>query len=147
MNFAKTDTIQVTPKLTIPLAEVELHAIRSAGVGGQKVNKVSSAIHLRFDISTSSLPEHIKARLLRLHDRRVSREGIVVIKAQEYRTQAKNRQAALERLGDLIRRATAECRQRVPTCPTRAARQKRLEVKCHRSRLKKRRRPVTVELE
>ena len=93
----------MTDSFTVPPNEIELTAVRAQGAGGQNVNKVSSAIHLRFDIRGSSLPEHIKLRLLDLSDSRVTRDGVVVIKAQEYRTQDMNRAAALARLDELIR--------------------------------------------
>lgn len=136
MDTDETNILRIAHGLWIPLEEVELSAIRSSGAGGQNVNKVSSAIHLRFDIAASSLPGHIKARLLRLHDRRVSREGIVVIKAQRHRTRERNRQAALERLRELVQSAATGRRQRLPTQPGRAARQKRMDDKAHRGRIK-----------
>jgi ribosome-associated protein len=94
--------LQVSKNISLPLGEIEISAIRSQGAGGQNVNKVASAIHLRFDIPASSLPEHYKARLLNLRDRRITTEGVVVIKSQEHRSQERNREEALDRLRSLI---------------------------------------------
>lgn len=116
--------------------QVTVSAVRAQGAGGQNVNKVSSAIHLRFDIKASDLPDELKQRLLELPDRRVSRDGVIVIKAQAHRTQALNRDAALARLNDLVASAAIELPPRVATRPTRAARRRRVDAKVKRGQIK-----------
>jgi ribosome-associated protein len=133
----------ITPTISLPDDEINISAIRSQGAGGQNVNKVSSAIHLRFDINASSLPERYKQRLLSLRDRRISKEGVIVIKAQKYRTQEKNREDALERLQELIKNATVEQKVRRPTKPTKGSQRRRLDGKSLRSKTKALRRSVT----
>ncbi len=132
----ETTNLQISSLVSIPLAEIELTAIRAAGPGGQHVNKVSSAIHLRFDISASSLPEFHKERLLNLSDQRVSGEGVIVIKAQRFRSQEKNREEALSRLADLIRKAVVTEKKRRPTKPSRASKRRRLDSKTKRGKTK-----------
>jgi len=122
--------------------EVEFIAIRAQGAGGQNVNKVSNAIHLRFDIVASSLPDEIKARLLRLSDQRVSSDGVVVIKSQEHRSLVRNREEALARLRELIAQAAFTPRQRRATKPTRSSQKKRVESKVKRGLVKAQRRRV-----
>jgi len=121
---------------TILPDEVEITAIRAQGAGGQNVNKVSSAIHLRFDVGNSSLPEDIKTRLLALRDHRITRDGVIVIKAQEYRSQEQNRIVAFERLAEMVDSVSVAPRARVATRPTRASRLRRLEGKTRRSEIK-----------
>jgi ribosome-associated protein len=128
--------LQISRHVAIPDEEIDLSAIRAQGAGGQNVNKVSSAIHLRFDINASSLPDDYKQRLLQLRDRRISKEGVIIIKAQQYRTQEKNRQAALDRLQELIKTVSVVPKARKPTRPTRNSQKRRMDSKTQRGKTK-----------
>ncbi|MDT8451458.1 MAG: alternative ribosome rescue aminoacyl-tRNA hydrolase ArfB [Gammaproteobacteria bacterium] len=128
--------LSINNHIAIPDNEIEISAIRSQGAGGQNVNKVSSAIHLRFDIKASSLPDVYKQRLLALRDHRITKDGIVIIKAQQSRSQDKNREAALKRLQALIQKALVTPKKRKATKPSKASRAKRMDSKTNRGRAK-----------
>lgn len=128
--------LRISSNVSLPMEDIDITAIRAQGAGGQHVNKVSSAIHLRFNIAASSLPEFYKLRLTQQRDSRISSDGVVVIKAQRFRSQDKNRQDALERLKDLICSAAATQKARRPTKPTRSSKKKRMDGKTRRGQVK-----------
>lgn len=135
--------LQISQTLIIPAHELEISAVRSQGAGGQNVNKVATAIHLRFNIGASSLPNIYKERLLKLNDQRITKEGVIVIKATEYRSQEQNRESALKRLQCLIKSAVVIPRKRKPTQPSRSSKRKRLDSKNKRGQIKEMRGKVT----
>ena len=136
------DYLSIRPGLSIPIDEIGMEAMRAQGAGGQNVNKVASAIHLRFDINASSLRQEDKALLLTQSDRRLSKEGVLIIKAQRFRTQDKNRVDALDRLAEWIRQGLVQEKKRVATKPSLASKRRRLEAKQKRSAIKRMRTKV-----
>jgi ribosome-associated protein len=134
--------LHISSHIVIPDSEIDIHAMRSQGAGGQHVNKVASAVHLRFDIGASSLPPFCKEELLKLRDSRISDDGVITIKAQQYRSQEQNREDALDRLRALIQRVAVPRKKRKATKPTHTSKQRRLESKAKRGKLKALRRTL-----
>ncbi|MEO3704042.1 alternative ribosome rescue aminoacyl-tRNA hydrolase ArfB [Trichormus azollae] len=135
--------LQITNRTTIPISEISISAIRSQGAGGQNINKVATAIHLRFDINASSLSPLYKERLLNLGDQRITKDGIIIIKAQQHRTQEQNKEDALNRLQTLIKSITITPAKRKPSKPTRRAKKKRIDSKTKRGEIKALRGKIT----
>ncbi len=147
-NAAMSETLIITPDLVIPLREISFSFVRASGPGGQNVNKVATAVQLRFDAAGSpSLPDAVRERLLRIARTRINREGFLQIDARRYRTQERNRQDALQRLVKLLQSAAREPVRRIPTRPSTAAKQRRLQEKKLRGETKRRRRDVSPEEE
>ena len=137
--------LKISDRVIIPSREIEISAVRSTGAGGQNVNKVASAIHLRFEIKASSLPSFYQEKLLQLSDSRISQDGIIIIKAQQFRSQLQNREDALRRLQKLVKSVTLVKKRRIKTKATKGAKKRRLDSKAKRGKLKASRRKVEYD--
>jgi len=136
--------LKISDHISIPDTCIEFYPIRSRGPGGQNVNKVSSGVHIRFDIHASGLSDEVKAKILALNDKRITRQGIIVIKATIFRSAAKNRENGLARLAELIRTAVRPVKKRMPTRPSRASKNRRLDLKGRRSKVKALRQKISI---
>ena len=137
--------LKISEQVIIPSREIDIRAVRSTGAGGQNVNKVATAIHLRFDILASSLPDFYKEKLLKLSESRISKDGVIVIKAQQFRTQNQNKEDALKRLKNVIKSVSIPKKKRLATKPTKGAKRRRLDGKAKRSQLKASRKKIDYD--